>query len=304
MPVFPPTENEFDFDKLSQKDKVKLGLASGMDDVNNGLKVEETEANDPATIENNSDPDTNTSNTDWSGYFSNSGDNGNGSQTTNFTGLETSNNGQSTIVSGISTTLVVESRIDGSGNGVDYRGLTIETGTQDHFEDVFSDGQGRYSYVAWGDWNGSADITSTFSGQTQNYTITHGFWMAGNETSSQNMPRTGSASYSGLAVGDLVRNGMVLRGSVNGTVGLNMNFANGTFTGNMRLTENNLTWANPQISGVIDSADADFRSTSMTGVSNGNINGNFYGPGAQEVGGAWAIQNNSGERAIGVFRAK
>lgn len=154
--------------------KLQASVNESSDDVNNTTKVASTESNNPTS---------NVSQTDWSGYFSNSGTGSNSSLTTNFTGLETSNNAQSKIVSGVNTTLIIESRIDSSGDGVDYRSLTVDTDTNDHyganrFTNVNDSSNGSYTYTGWGEWNGSATITSTFGGSTQTSTITHGHWVA------------------------------------------------------------------------------------------------------------------------------
>lgn len=261
----------------------------------------------------------NKSRSDWSGTFVVTG---------NFTSplisgsnhertvIKTSDAAEAAIINGKNTTFYIQDVIDGGGRGNReyFYGLTVDTGTGNHYgtnllNNLNDSKDGDYSYAAWGEWSGSANSTSIYNGATRNSTLTHGYWQAGNETSSVDMPRTGSASYSGSAIGDLQNGNFIVPGGVTGTIGLNMNFAQQNFTGNMALVNSsNQPWANPQIAGTVNTAGASFTATSMTGVTTGGLHGKFFGPGAQEVGGAWKITpDNSGERASsasGVFRAK
>jgi hypothetical protein len=114
---------------------------------------------------------------------------------------------------------------------------------------------------------------------------------------------SGIANYSGFAVGEFLDpiNGLL---PYQAAVFAQANFTNST----MQFAAESIT-GGPHFSG----SPTIFKNhSSFTGVVNsdwaglsGQLNGHFYGPGAQEIGGLFNLSNNSGSsRLTGSFGAK
>lgn len=153
-----------------------------------------------------------------------------------------------------------------------------------------------YNYLAWGVW-------STETVGTPNKTVLDGsHWIAGRLTPTVDMPTTGTATYSGQVRGMASESGGVH--SLNGTINLNANFETGNITGQLdiRYAATGAAYAVTNLSGVSISGNS--FAGSLSGSNNtGAINGSFYGPAANEVGGNWEV-NKTGSSAAGVFSGK
>lgn len=167
----------------------------------------------------------------------------------------------------------------------------------------------------------SAGLSSSTFGtwsvnDSNNNTVGAGFFSNGSVTPTTSMPTTGTASYTGSAVGavDLTSTGAVY--TFGGTASLNANFGSnsitGGITGNQAYSTGNSS-GNPTAAGTINdinltggtisgnafSGTATASSTAGTAGniagSSGTFRGNFYGSSAQEVGGTF---NMTGTNAI------
>lgn len=171
---------------------------------------------------------------------------------------------------------------------------------------IYSDqnAQGQYQYASWGEW-GSTVVNAVSDITTESF----GYWVAGELTPGAAIPNSGSASYSGRVIGDALDTGGDSRhvaGSMSMTVDFldrrvagsfsNLDYvggAPGTWLNTATFNQSN-TWT-PGSNGFQLNMD-------VTGnVSSGKMNGAFYGPAAQEVGGIWRINHINGDKGVGVF---
>jgi hypothetical protein len=113
-----------------------------------------------------------------------------------------------------------------------------------------------------------------------------------------------TATYSGPAWGLLNEPSGVT--NVTGTTSLTANFGTNTLTGGL----NNMTradgsqWANLTINGQWGAGvNAISGSIAADNGMSGAMNGAFFGPSAQEIGGNWSV-SGSGSSAAGVFVGK
>jgi hypothetical protein len=152
-------------------------------------------------------------------------------------------------------------------------------------------------YLQWGYWGGQL-TTTTANGATRNDIGAINTWVAGTPTVT--MPTVGMGSYSGAAIGTVNNAGATYVaaggfsnvynfGSNTGTVSIS-NFDSRNFTGN-----------------VIGGSGSPAYAGSLSGSgARGSVTGLFYGPGAAETGGGFAVQGTSGPNYIasGVFAGK
>jgi hypothetical protein len=117
----------------------------------------------------------------------------------------------------------------------------------------------------------------------------------GTKTPGSAVPHTGSASYATYLDGTYVNRDGVY--AVSGTGGLTANFGSGTIAYNATLTGtpeaggSNIAFGSLTGTGSIAYSSAGFKGT---GTTNGSgykldVNGNFYGPAYQEVGGIFRL---------------
>ena len=149
------------------------------------------------------------------------------------------------------------------------------------------------TYVQYGHWRRS----STSSGVTSTNDT---YVVFGSKTPSSGMPLTGSASYTTYLDGTFVdKNGVY---AVTGTGGLTANFGAGTISYNATLNGDregggtDIAFGALTGSGTISFGSSGFKGT---GTTNGSgykldVNGNFYGPAAQEIGGIFRLTGNNG----------
>ena len=132
-----------------------------------------------------------------------------------------------------------------------------------------------------------------------------GAFSIGAETDASKVPTSGTATFTGRAAGIYV-DGAGNPDAVVARATLNADFANKTIdfrtSGTESATEaarsdldlnGKLTYSSGAIAGDVATA----------GGLKGNVEGRFYGPAAEEVGGTFALSGNSGERFGGGFGA-
>jgi hypothetical protein len=159
------------------------------------------------------------------------------------------------------------------------------------------------TYTSYGVWQFDSSDRRDIDPQINDY---HFFYF-GVPTSVDAMPRTGVASYSGLAEGvlfDLKTENTSYR--LDGTMTLSADFAAATLNTQLALkgtnTSNGLLITIPNLSGVatIGAGTNAFRGelTSTDASLAGSVQGAFFGPAAQEVGYSFAV-NDPGLSRIG-----
>ncbi len=149
------------------------------------------------------------------------------------------------------------------------------------------------TYVQYGQWRRS----STSGGVTSTNDT---YVVFGTKTPASALPHTGSAVYSTVLDGTYVnRNGVY---EVDGAGSLTANFGAGTIgysatlTGTREGGGTNIAFGTLTGAGTISFGSSGFKGT---GTTNGSgykldVNGNFYGPTAQEIGGIFRLTGNGG----------
>jgi hypothetical protein len=153
-------------------------------------------------------------------------------------------------------------------------------------------------YLQWGYWE--ANIPAVNNGGPTN-TVQSSFintWIAGTPT--VNLPTSGIASYNGAAIGTVTNNGAayLAAGGFNNTYNFGIN--SGT------VSINNFDGQN--YSGTVSGGSGIYGGT-VNGAGStrtGSVVGQFYGPGAPETGGVFAVHATSGPSYIasGIFAGK
>ena len=149
------------------------------------------------------------------------------------------------------------------------------------------------TYVQYGHWRRSS-LASGVTSTNDTYVV------FGTRTPGASMPSTGSASYTTHLDGTYVnKNGVY---AVTGAGGLTANFGTGTINYNATLAGlregggTNIAFGTLNGSGSLSLGGASFNGT---GTTNGSgykldVNGHFYGPAAQEIGGIFRLTGNNG----------
>jgi hypothetical protein len=154
------------------------------------------------------------------------------------------------------------------------------------------------SYLTWGWWN------TTFASPVDNVDgdndvtvkVTSAPYVVGSITQAVQMPQTGSATYSGFMTGNVWTGGSTVS-SVTGSYSNTWNFASraGTFTGSFDGVSYSGT--NTAVSG---SGGVNFTGSFSGGSRTGSLAGSFFGPNAQNQGGAFSITGTN-YNAAGIF---
>lgn len=165
------------------------------------------------------------------------------------------------------------------------------------------------SYVALGSW-----APPSASGGVSSFTE----FAFGYETPPTSLPTTGTASFSGTARGTVFTPGTAFVGTaVNGVAALSVNFGSGNITGAFTQMQyvnpanpgsstapNYLPWNDVSVNAMIAAGTNQFSgSTGVTSTpgsplslkpsATGYINGLFYGPSAQSIGGIWSLSDGT-----------
>ena len=152
---------------------------------------------------------------------------------------------------------------------------------------------GNYDYLSWGQWNdGNGGV---------NTSLANPYWIAGSLTPAVNIPVGGTATYNGQVLGKLDESGTISR--VAGTTSLTADFGQRTLNGSFdNLTKNGAAWTNASVNGSWAAGTNQISGTvNAPAVSmSGTVNGNFFGPNANQVGGTWTL-SGANKAATGVF---
>ena len=167
---------------------------------------------------------------------------------------------------------------------------------------------GSFDYLIWGDWNGgSRSYTRSYDNKT--FSNLTGYFVYGQPT--QDLQKTGSASYKGRLFGDRIdgQRQRVIRGGVQGEIGLKAKFSDSSLTGWMSFykTGNKDLWTVVDVKNVRithQSSESWFEGDlSGNDKQRGEIYGTFFGPNASEIGGSyWLDYDDDG--SSGVFAGK
>jgi hypothetical protein len=150
------------------------------------------------------------------------------------------------------------------------------------------------SYVDYGQWR---RVTGTGTTKSVNDT----YVVFGSKTPVASIPRTGSATYSTVLDGTFVNSAGAY--AVAGDGSLTANFAGGTIaydataTGTKEVGTGTINFGTMTGSGSISFRSGMFNPTGTTDAEGYklDVQGNFYGPGAEEIGGLFRITGNGGQ---------
>jgi hypothetical protein len=152
-------------------------------------------------------------------------------------------------------------------------------------------------YLSWGFWSSNISYGGGYrNGQTDNVNL--GSYVVGQLTDRLQMPQTGTATYNGFMIGNVQNGNRAYVGT--GTFSMPWNYAYraGTFSANFDGTQYGGLVAAQAGSGGVNFAGA-FGSANLRF---GALVGSFFGPQAQNVGGAFNIGNNlTSYKASGIF---
>ena len=167
-------------------------------------------------------------------------------------------------------------------------------------DDQFSD------YFTWGYW----EIAYIDSTNTRLIAAPYSFWIAGEPTppaAVQNLiTSSATGSYTGRAIGVEVTSSNVvtqltstLSGVTNpwGAANININFGSGAVSGSFNFDQVALHLSGGAVSSQGFSASLNHAPTGMWGT----VNGGFYGPNANAVGGNFHAENDSSTHYLGIF---
>lgn len=151
-------------------------------------------------------------------------------------------------------------------------------------------------YLQWGYWQ--ANIPASNQGGPSN-TIQSSYintFVAGQPT--MNLPASGTGSYSGAAIGTVNNAGVAYLAAGGFTNTYNF----GTNTGSVSISN----FDNHTFNGSVSGSGGIYAGSIAGSGTNGQLVGQFYGPGAAETGGGFAVHQNSGPSYIasGVFAGK
>lgn len=167
------------------------------------------------------------------------------------------------------------------------------------------------SYVSLLDWQRSFSEPGACTGCTAidnlGYSIVYGM-----RTDPTTLPRSGSATYTGLIFGRGAADGIARYYSMTGTANFVANFATDQLTGTLMPTLTNTATGNSFTIGAlvlgaggiarvgpIDSGTAALIAGNISGAGTGNYSAAFYGPAAQELGAAFTARGIINPEAAG-----
>lgn len=196
--------------------------------------------------------------------------------------------------------------IDGYADG-EIKGLIFTRIEVAHLNDVALPGTppqtsqptvtplGNYSHLSWGEWSSQTTVPDLVD-----FTETH--WISGSLTPGLNIPIQGGASYNGQVLGTLNESGVISR--ISGSSNLFADFSTRSLSGTFDMVRNNgSNWTGANLNAAWAAGNNNISGTlsSNNGMS-GTVNGNFFGPAAEQVGGKWNMQDNNNQ-ATGIFVA-
>ena len=166
---------------------------------------------------------------------------------------------------------------------------------------VTSDTDALSTYTTWGYWE--AAYSEPVTGKNYHIHVPGSLWIAGNPTLSPAI--TGligtsfTGTYTGKAEGVMFDNTSQMTRMTNGTTNLVIDFSSGAavpVSGNISFTEVNLfvTSSTPV------SSTSGFSAT-ISGTVSSDVNGTFYGPGAEAAAGNFSAKMSDGKQYHGIF---
>ena len=151
-------------------------------------------------------------------------------------------------------------------------------------------------YLSWGFWSSNIAYSGSYrNGQTDNINL--GSYVVGQVTTALQMPQTGTATYNGFMIGNVQNGNNAYVGTGNYTMPWNYAHRAGTFSASFDGTSyGGVVAAQPGSGGV------NFGGLFGGGGRLGALTGSFFGPQAQNQGGAFTIGNNfTSYKASGIF---
>jgi hypothetical protein len=161
-----------------------------------------------------------------------------------------------------------------------------------------------WNYQSFGMWGTEAVTGTTFNGVL-------GASSVGKTTNGDQIPTTGSATFNGVIAGVYVTQGGDAD-TLGGPLTVSVNFAGRTaslLSGDLLSLPFGISYPGTAVTGILTYSS---QSNALTGTLStarltGGANGQFYGPGAEEIGGVFILAPSSGssvERLVGGFGAK
>ncbi len=159
----------------------------------------------------------------------------------------------------------------------------------------------QFDYMSWGNWLGEVEVNGAPEA------FTKGSFIVGRVTTVQEMPKAGTATYSGTVRGEYAEGGGVMHRDLSGAVNLTANFNTGKIGGSFAFKRGDgsplATAAMPTAGSAIVGSDFHGQLVPVNATGNGAAYGKFYGAKAQEVGGGFYL--SADDKVIsGVFGAK
>jgi len=173
-------------------------------------------------------------------------------------------------------------------------------------QDKKTEGNATYDYLSWGIW--AVGLEGDWLAREVH---ADSRWIAGALTPTAAIKeKTGTASYSGWVAGLIANKSGVELGqnaNVRGDIELKADFSKNTMTGTLKFGHgDNIDTLPRAISAEMEGKISGRRfSGNLTAdnIQSGKLNGAFYGPKAQEVGGNWMMQADKWQ-ATGIFAGK
>jgi hypothetical protein len=152
-----------------------------------------------------------------------------------------------------------------------------------------------FQHTAFGIWMVSND-PGAFDATLPVDTVDAGAFYGGFRTARDNMPSSGSATYDGAAFA-FEHQGTTLVDAMTGTFTANANFGAGTISGQASLLSNDASsWGTINTGTMAINGNGFASAPNGSTSSNGHVgstSGNFLGPNANEIGGAFDLDNGS-----------
>lgn len=153
-----------------------------------------------------------------------------------------------------------------------------------------------YEYLSWGRWDEAPDQKSIRPRSS---------FITGRITPGNAVPVTGSAVYSGVVKGALAEAEAPIA-ALSGTASLTADFGKRTLTGTFNNLQrgNGTTWlSSAAVDAGWNAGGSAINGTLNSGTLRGSVNGEFYGPRAEEAGGGWSL-GGGGTSAAGIWATR
>ena len=163
-----------------------------------------------------------------------------------------------------------------------------------------------YDYVHFGTWQ-----IEDYDHVNNVMDVRGAAFYQGLETHPDNMPTTGSATFNGRMIGQVIPAGTAEVHPLTGDVELTADFAGGGIDGTITVEQATFNESlsldgaihsgSNRFDGAVTAGPAgDSAAMSFSEGAEGDFDGRFFGPAAEEVGGAWSIEQD-GRVGVGAF---